>query len=83
VIPEEDELAIPLNGKKNNLERRDFDLFAERFNIKADVCYKNIFKKDIFDKFIKSSKLPDEQNQKLLAIFKERLKVLKNIEDAV
>jgi serine/threonine-protein kinase HipA len=83
VIPEEDELAIPLNGKKNNLKRRDFDLFAERFDIKADVCYKNIFKKDIFDKFIKSSKLPDEQNQKLLAIFKERLKVLKNIEDAV
>lgn len=77
VIPEEEELAIPMNGKKNNLKRRDFDSFAERFNIKTDVCYKNILKQEVFDKFIGGSKLPDEQTQKLSAIFKERLKALK------
>lgn len=76
IIPEEEELAIAMNGKKNNLKGRDFDLFAQRFNIKADVCYKNILKKDIFDQFLKSSKLPDEQIQKLSTILKERLRIL-------
>ena len=48
---EKEEFAIAINGKKNNIRRQDFDIFAESFGINSDICYKNILKKN-YDKRI-------------------------------
>jgi serine/threonine-protein kinase HipA len=77
VITDEEDFALPINGRRNNLKRRDFDLFADRFNIRADVCYKNILKKEIIDELISASELPEEFRERLLGIVKERFERLR------
>jgi serine/threonine-protein kinase HipA len=76
VITDEEAFVLPINGKRNNLKRSDFDVFADKFNIRADVCYKNILKKDIIDELIKNSELPEEAMKRLLGIVNERFQVL-------
>jgi serine/threonine-protein kinase HipA len=45
VIQNEEDSALTLNGKKNKLSRKDFDLFADHFNIPQKVRYEKFEKK--------------------------------------
>ena len=76
VIPDEQDFGLSINGKRNNLKRSDFDSFADKFDIRADVCYKNILKKEIIYERIRGSELPREFKERLLYIVKERFQVL-------
>ncbi len=77
-IPDElDESAIPINGKKNNLTRHDFDKLGEFLKTPPDVGYKNFRGKfDIISDIVKSSKLPKEEQDKFIEIIKRRLERL-------
>jgi serine/threonine-protein kinase HipA len=77
VIPDEEDFALPINGRRNNLKRSDFDVFADRFNIRADVCYKNILKKEIVDELISASELPEETMKRLLEIVEKRFEMMR------
>ena len=76
-IPEDDEeMALPLNGKKSNLKRQDFDSFAERIGLPEglrDTTYRN-FKKNIpaMIDFIHSSFLSEQSKTAYREIIRER-----------
>jgi serine/threonine-protein kinase HipA len=76
-IPEDDEeMAIPLNGKKSNLKRQDFDSFAERIGLPEglrNTIYRN-FKKSIpaMIAFIHSSFLTEQSKIAYLEIIRSR-----------
>ncbi len=74
VIPDEEDMALSLNGRKNKITKRDFDHFAEALKIRSDVGYKKILgKKDLIIQFIKeSTHLLDEEKTKWLDIAQER-----------
>ena len=72
ILKENEEFAISINGKKNNIARKDFDLFADHFEINRDICYKNIMKKDLFFEFISNSQLPEDQKKRLQEIVSSR-----------
>ena len=69
LMPEDkEELALTLNGKKNNLRRKDFDLFAEKLGINEKV------KISIYEKLVSSI---DSFNQIILRSFlKDKTKLL-------
>ena len=80
-LPEDDEeMALPLNGKKNNLQRRDFDAFAERIGLPVglrDTMYRN-FKKRIpaMMDFIHSSFLSEQSKityREIIRVRSERI----------
>lgn len=72
-IPDEkDELAIPVNGKKNNIKREDFDIFADSLEINKSICYENIMKKDLIDELVSESLLPESQKMKMREIVATR-----------
>ena len=77
VLPDEEDFALSINGRRNNLKRGDFDAFADRFNIRADVCYKNILKKEIIDELIRASELPQEFRERLLEVVGKRFASLR------
>jgi serine/threonine-protein kinase HipA len=80
VIPEEEELALTLNGKKNRVTRNDFKDFAEDLGIQPKPLG------NIFDRFqagrqqslelVADSKLPSEFKDRLGKIIEERHKRL-------
>lgn len=79
VIPDEEDLALSMNGKKNKITRRDFDMLAEHLKINSKICYKNILDKIhmINDLIIKCEHLNEDEKQRLLDIVKERFSRLK------
>ena len=77
VIPEEDESAISINGKKNRLAKEDFDKLAEYLNVPMKVRYEKFYGKfEIMKKIIRASRLSKSDQGKFLDIIKERLRRL-------
>ncbi|MFH1504924.1 MAG: HipA domain-containing protein [Candidatus Omnitrophota bacterium] len=78
VIPDEEDSAININGKKNKLQREDFDSLAEYLNIPAEVRYEKFENKfDTMKKIIEASKINKEKQQRFIEIVKERLSRLR------
>ena len=74
VISTEEDSAITINGKKNNLRRGDFDKLAEYFNIPIKIQYEKFENKfDMMKKHIESSCLDKEKQERFVEIVKERL----------
>lgn len=61
VIPKEEDSALAINGRRNNLTRNDFDAFAEALNIPQKVRYEK-FTGQVgrIKSFIQLSRLPDD-----------------------
>ena len=77
VIPDEEDSAITINGKKNKLQREDFDKLAEYFHIPVKVRYEKFEKKfDIMRKIIETSKINEGKQQELFEVIKERMNCL-------
>ena len=73
VIPNEEDSAITINGKKNNLKRGDFDELAEHFSIPIKVRYEKFEKKyDTIKKIIESSHIAKEKQTQFINLVKER-----------
>jgi len=73
VIADEEDLALALNGKKNNINKKDFEILAETLKITTKVSYRNILGKiNSIDLSIKNSIMSTEEKKKLLTITKER-----------
>ena len=78
VIPDEEDSATTINGKKNKLQRVDFDKLAEYFRIPEKVRYEKFEKKfDVMRKIIETSKIDKEKQQEFLEVIKERMNRLK------
>jgi len=78
VIPDDEDSAITVNGKKNNLQRKDFDTLAEYLNIPIKVRYENFEKKfDVMKKIIEISRIDKEKQRQFLEMLKERIHRLK------
>ncbi|MFC1620864.1 type II toxin-antitoxin system HipA family toxin [Candidatus Omnitrophota bacterium] len=78
VILDEEDSAITINGKKNRLEREDFDELAEYLNIPIKVRYEKFRKKfDLIRKIIKISNIDKKKQQQFLEIIKERVSRLR------
>jgi serine/threonine-protein kinase HipA len=73
VIPDEEDSALTLNGKKNKLTLGDFDALAATLRISAKVPYENILRHtDIIYSFIRNSRLKENDKNRLREIVKER-----------
>jgi len=73
VIPHEEDSALTINGKKNNLARKDFDELVNALKINSKASYKNILGSiKTIDRLIKNSLLTDEEKKSLSSIVKER-----------
>jgi len=73
VIPREEDSALTINGKKNNLARKDFDELVNALKINSKASYKNILGSiKTIDRLIKNSLLTDEEKKSLSSIVKER-----------
>ena len=73
---DKEELALPLNGKKTKIRRKDFLALAEKCEIEIEVAEKiinNISKR--LPKFIEmteQSEMPDELKERFIDLMKER-----------
>lgn len=83
LIPKDKEdLALPLNGKKNNFKKKDFDLFASQLGIN-ETALKKIYLRfgDLFQEMktlINKSFLSKEMKEKYFALLDDRRKALWN-----
>lgn len=78
VLPEEEDSAIAINGKKNKLQREDFDRLAEYLNVPIKIRYENFEKKfGVMKKIIGASSIDKERQRQFLAIVKERISRLR------
>ena len=78
VMADEEDSAIAINGKKNKLQREDFDKLAEYFNIPMKVRYEKFENKfERIRHIIENSSLDKENQQQFLEIIMERLSRLK------
>lgn len=74
VIPDEEDFALPMNGKKNKITGKDFEQFAQILKIRSKPCYKRISGKiEIIRELVKHSRLTNSEKEKLLDIVKERV----------
>ena len=83
LIPKDkEELALPLNVKKNNLKKKDFDQFASQLGIN-DAALRKIYERfgnsfSESNKLINKSFLSKEMKQKYIMLLDERRKVIWN-----
>ena len=74
VLPDEEDSAITINGKKNRLKIEDFNTLAEYLNIPLKVRYEKFYNKfDAMRKIIDRSSISKEKQQRFLEIIEERL----------
>ena len=74
VIPDEEDSALSINAKKNELKRDDFDKLAEYLNIPIRIRYEKFEKSLILmETIIKNSKIKQEIQEQFITIIKERL----------
>lgn len=76
VLPREEDLALNLNGKKNRIKRKDFEIFSKQIGLEVKVM-QNIFdrlfeRRPVFFEKIGKSFLPEDQKALLEKILKER-----------
>ena len=81
VIPEDNEqMALTINGKKQNIRRKDFIVFAETIGVPQKAAEKMIEKtvklKDKYIVMCKESYLPDDKKEALGKLIEERIAVL-------
>ncbi len=81
VIPEDNEqMALTINGKKQNIHRKDFIIFAETIGVPqkaAEKLIKKIVKlKDKYIAMCKESYLPDDKKETLEKLIEERIAIL-------
>jgi len=72
LIQGEEDCAITINGKKNNLGLRDFFNFSEKYNIPQKITRNLLDKKQLILDSIKDSQLNSGFRKKLTAIVLER-----------
>lgn len=74
VISTEEDSAITINGKKNDLKRGDFDILAEYFTVPSKIRYEKFENKfDMMKKMIEASFIDKEKQERFIEIVKERL----------
>ena len=81
IMPEdEEELALTLNGKKMNLRKKDFYIFAEKCGIAHNSAEKMIGKlvsmKEVYQKMNRESMLPEEIKEQFEKLIEERCNIL-------
>lgn len=77
VIPTEEDSALTIHGKKNKLERGDFDALAESFKVPIKVRYeKFVGQGPQTALLIEQSRLPPEFRKTFLEIVRERFQRL-------
>ena len=73
VIPNEWDSALTINGKKNKLERRDFDQFAQLLQMPEKVRYEKFSGKfGQMKKGVEASRLPSESIEKFIEVIQSR-----------
>ncbi len=78
VIPNEEDSALTINGKKNDLTRDDFDVFAENLNIPEKIRYeKFVGQTNRIKQFIQTSQLPNDFKKRFVDIVLSRYARLK------
>ena len=78
VIPKGKDSALTINGKQNNLKRKDFDILADYCKIPEKVRYDKFDKKfDLIKRIIEISQIDKEKQEQFIRIIKERLSCLK------
>ncbi len=80
IMPEDTEqFALPMNGNKHNLRKKDFIVFAESCGISKTAAEKMIksviSKKETFIKMIDESLLPQEMKNDFINLMTERIKI--------
>lgn len=81
VISEDNEqMALTINGKKQNIRRKDFIVFAETIGVPQKAAEKMIEKivkfKDRYIVMCKESYLPDDKKEALEKLIEERMAIL-------
>ena len=81
IIPsDKEQLALTLNGKKQNIRRKDFLVLADTIGIPERSAEKMIEKivklKDKYISMCRESYMPDEMKDELEALIEERIAVL-------
>ncbi len=78
VIPNEEDSALMINGRKNNLTHNDFDILAEVLKIPQKIRYdKFVGKAALVKQFIQESQLPKDFKTKFIQIVCSRYERLK------
>lgn len=78
VIPNEEDSALTINGKKNNLTRNDFDAFALTLNIPEKIRYEKFTgQTSRIKQFIQAGQLPNDFKKKFVEIVLSRYARLK------
>ncbi|MCB9748038.1 MAG: HipA domain-containing protein [Candidatus Omnitrophica bacterium] len=78
IIPKGKDSALAINGKQNNLKRKDFDILGDYCKIPEKIRYEKFDQKfDIMRKMIESSQVDQEKKKNFIEIIKERLHRLK------
>ena len=73
VIPSEEDSALSLHGKRNNLTRNDFDAFADHLEIPERVRYQKVVGKlSRMKQLIEASRLPADFRGKFVEIVESR-----------
>ena len=74
VIPDEEDSALTINGKKNILKRGDFESLAGYLNIPIKIRYEKFIKSSsLMTTIIRDSKIKTDSQKRFIDIIKERL----------
>jgi serine/threonine-protein kinase HipA len=74
VIPNEEDSALAINGKRNGLRREDFDKLADYLNIPMKIRYEKFEKSlNLMETIIKNSEIKKDVQVQFINIIKERL----------
>ena len=74
VIPQEEDSAITIHGKKNKLLREDFDQLGDCFSVPIKIRYEKFGNKvNIMRRIIETSSIAKEKQGQFLEIIKERI----------
>lgn len=74
IIPEEEDSALTINGKKNKLKREDFDQWAECLKIPEKIRYERFEHKfEFMSKIVKESALQHDMQDAFIGIIQNRL----------
>ncbi|MFT5169540.1 MAG: serine/threonine-protein kinase HipA [Candidatus Omnitrophota bacterium] len=78
VIPKGKDSALTIDGKQNNLTRKEFDVLADYCKVPEKVRYEKFENKcDLINEIIKSSFMSKENQEQFFDIIKERFDRLK------
>jgi len=82
IMPEDkEEFALPINGKKNNIHRKDFLIFATGYGIAKLAAEKMIGQlismTPVFIEMCRNSLIPDDMKKAFIALVNKRVSALK------